>query len=111
MTRQNAGGKNKSCAGLAPNSASSNSTRNGALKICSKFVFSCGLNPKPTKAAQADVLRRARESLHMGGVDGGLADFLEVGRMAQPGQRMPVEQFKTLDCRCRRPTAARRPAG
>ena len=81
----------KSCAGSAPSSARSNSTRNGALKICSKLVFSCGLSPKADQTAQAHVFRRAGEGFDVRRVNGRLPDFFDVRRMPQAGQRVTVK--------------------
>ena len=46
--------------------------------------------------AQAHILWRAIEGFEVCRVDCRLSDFFDVGWMPQPGQRVPVEQFKHL---------------
>ena len=58
--------------------------------------FELRAQAKADQPAQADIFRRAIEGLQVRRVDGCLADFFDVCRVPQPGERVAVEQFKHL---------------
>src|SRR5579862_5112629 len=52
--------------------------------------------PETNQAAKANVVRRASEGFHMGGINSRLADLLDIGRMAQSRQSMAVKELEDL---------------
>lgn len=77
--------------GLGPNFSEEKFDEEWSAEDLFEIGFELGTEAKADQAAQADIFGSSSEGFHVSGVNGGLADFFDIGRVAEAGESMAVE--------------------